>query len=189
MPAVSQQEQRNVIGGGIGTLEDPYTEDEYNILLNSGTFQGGYVEEHGYIGPDVIVTADGKITKSFQGMSSRYNAVEGVGMSGNFAYKGCYMIENGYMSVGCSLFSRFGNDISASGEIIVYVNGQEVLCQPLSTSSSMIYESESVPLGSTTFNLQQYSGNVEVKIRMGYSRFDSGYSGVNAEEIIYSSYR
>ena len=194
MPVISENEQRACIGGyspgesGINTT--PYTLDEYNIMISSGTWQGGYVEGYGYISPDAIVAGDGRITSSFKGTSLGFIPAEGVGISGSFAYKGSYMIENGYMSVGCSIFSRFGNDISAGGEIVVYVNGQEVLCQSLSTNPSMIYESGSVPLGSTTFNLQQYSGNVEVKIRMGYiASFDSGNGATSCTTTIYSSYR
>ena len=43
MPVISEMEQRSFIGGGSGTFTDPYTEEEYERMIASGTWEGGYV--------------------------------------------------------------------------------------------------------------------------------------------------
>ena len=194
MPVLSEMEQRCFVGGNSGGIPgDPYAEyyswDQYWSMASSGTWTGGYVDGYGYIAPDTTITADRRIMNDFSGTTIAYSLVEGVGMSGSITYKGYSIIEDGNMTVIWNIATRFGNDINASGEIIVYVNGSQVLCQSLSTSSSMIYDPTYIPLGSTTFNLSQYSGQVEVKVRMGYSKYDNGNYGVYTEETIYSEYR
>lgn len=61
MPVISEVEQRMFVGGGIGTLDDPYTMEEFERMLVSGTWEGGYVlyynsSEPIYTLPEVIVT-------------------------------------------------------------------------------------------------------------------------------------
>ena len=49
MPILSEQEQCSYWGGGTGTWEDPYSYEEYQKLVQSGSWSGGYVmgsEEH-----------------------------------------------------------------------------------------------------------------------------------------------
>lgn len=49
MPILSEQEQCSYWGGGTGTWEDPYSYEEYQNLVQSGSWSGGYVmgsEEH-----------------------------------------------------------------------------------------------------------------------------------------------
>lgn len=195
MPVLSETEQRSYVGGG-GTPEGsglygpPHTLEEYRVMIASGHWSGGVVEGYGYIAPEATITANKRVTSSFSGEALSVIYQEGVGITGTFLYKGSYLIENGYMSVGSSVITRFGNDIQASGEVLVYVNGTKVASYPMSCSSSMVYESGLVPVGGATFNLQQYSGNVEVKLRLGYT-IDSGtgIGAANTERTIYSSYR
>lgn len=195
MPVLSETEQRSYVGGG-GTPEGsglygpPHTLEEYRVMIASGHWSGGVVEGYGYIAPEATITADKRVTSSFSGDSRKWMPSEGVGMNGGFSYKGSYMIENGYMSVGSSVFTQFGTDIQASGEVLVYVNGTEVASYPMSRPSSMAYESGLVPVGNTTFNLQQYSGHVEVKIQLGYTHNNgTGYDHSTTKETIYSAYR
>ncbi len=58
-------------------------------------------------------------------------------------------------------------------------------------SGEMIYESGFVPVGEANFNLSQYSGYVEVKVRFGYNYANngSGNTATHTEETIYVSYR
>ncbi len=199
MPVISEVEQRMFVGGNSGEIPggmpngpdaECYTWEQYWSMVSSGTWTGGFVDGYGYIMPEITITADGTITSSFSGLSMGFIPIEGVGVTGNFAYKGSYLIENGYMSVGCSIYSHVGNDITVVGSIMVYVEGTEVLRQSLTTSPSMIYESGSIPVGCTTFNLQQYTGYVEVKIELSYLKdFGTNYDGTNTTKTIYSSYR
>lgn len=41
---LSKEMQRHYVGGGNGSLSDPYTMDEYYTMLNSGTWTGGYIQ-------------------------------------------------------------------------------------------------------------------------------------------------
>ena len=56
---LSEIEMKGVIGGGNGTVYAPYTQTEMIYLINNSYWQGGYVEDIGYvdsckciIGPD-----------------------------------------------------------------------------------------------------------------------------------------
>lgn len=44
LPALSELEQAGVVGGGSGTEVDPYTREEYERMLASGTWLGGFVD-------------------------------------------------------------------------------------------------------------------------------------------------
>lgn len=44
LPVIEIQEQANLIGGGTGTEIDPYTMSEYDNMVASGTWGGGFVE-------------------------------------------------------------------------------------------------------------------------------------------------
>ncbi|MDO4729352.1 MAG: hypothetical protein Q4B43_10180, partial [Bacteroidota bacterium] len=46
---LSKEEMNACKGGGDGTQNDPYTQDEFYMLSNSGNFKGGYVQGSGYI--------------------------------------------------------------------------------------------------------------------------------------------
>ena len=148
------------------------------------------LDGYGYISPETTITADGTIKQDFSGTAITYVPTEGVGFSGNMNYLGYTSIKDGNMTVTWNVsIPRFGNNVNASGEVLVYVNGTEVLCQSLSNTSSIIYDPVYIPLGSTTFDLSQYSGQIEVKVRMGYTNYDSGNYGIYAEKTIYSEYR
>lgn len=63
MPVLSETEQRMFVGGGSGTASDPYTMEEFERMLASGTWEGGYVlygnsSEPVYTSPDVIINGD-----------------------------------------------------------------------------------------------------------------------------------
>ena len=40
-----------------GTVDNPYTETEYESMLNNGTWQGGYVQNLGYCLKEVVVSS------------------------------------------------------------------------------------------------------------------------------------
>ncbi|MDD4399882.1 MAG: hypothetical protein PHS01_10100 [Dysgonamonadaceae bacterium] len=56
MPILNENIQRSFIGGGAGTQEDPYTESEYDQMVASGTWNGGYVDGWGYTFSDLTIT-------------------------------------------------------------------------------------------------------------------------------------
>lgn len=62
MPRISEIVQRSFIGGGTGTKEDPFTEQEFNSILASGSWLGGYVKDWGYVGMETTVTPSGSYT-------------------------------------------------------------------------------------------------------------------------------
>lgn len=51
MPVISEIQQRSYFGGGNGSIEDPYTFQEYNYILTSGFWNGGWVESY-YVNMD-----------------------------------------------------------------------------------------------------------------------------------------
>jgi hypothetical protein len=47
------------LGGAKGDWDDPYTEEEYNAMLESGTWTGGgFVSGMGYVLSEVVVTGN-----------------------------------------------------------------------------------------------------------------------------------
>ena len=55
---INKDSQKSLIGGGSGTPDDPFTEEEYNYLFYSGQWQGGCVEGMGWVTPDVYIYAE-----------------------------------------------------------------------------------------------------------------------------------
>lgn len=43
LPLVGEREQRGLVGGGTGSNMDPFTQDEYQTMLDEGTWNGGFV--------------------------------------------------------------------------------------------------------------------------------------------------
>lgn len=196
MPVLSEMEQRSFIGGTefppSGSHTQPYTWEEYELMVASGNWNGGYIEGFGYMSSDVVITGNQRTTSSFSGTAVGYMPAEGVGISATFAYKGGYAIADGNMYVSTAVATRFGTDIQTAGEVLVYVDGTQVNCIPMIRSSTgVICESGFIPVGESHFNLSQYSGYVEVKIRFGYNYANSGLgnTATHTEDTIYASYR
>lgn len=62
MPVLSEELQHSFIGGGNGTRDNPYTETEFNSIIGSGSWYGGYVESWGYVAMETSVTPSGSYT-------------------------------------------------------------------------------------------------------------------------------
>lgn len=62
MPVLNEELQRSFIGGGNGTKDNPYTETEFNSIIGSGSWYGGYVESWGYVAMETSVTPSGSYT-------------------------------------------------------------------------------------------------------------------------------
>ena len=77
MPALSEQVQKSFVGGGSGSQSNPYTEAEYDSMLASGTWKGGFVENWGYVSSygDVVVT--GSYNNTSNNGSSGSNSIWG----------------------------------------------------------------------------------------------------------------
>ena len=71
MPVLSEEVQRRYVGGGDGSESNPYTIEEYDGMVNAGTWYGGYVEGWGYTFGDLEVT--GSISGSQNGVSGSYD--------------------------------------------------------------------------------------------------------------------
>lgn len=70
MPVICESKQREFVGGGSGTSCDPYTYEEFERMLSSGTWQGGYVLFHNSSDPIYAareVTSIGDSSKVFSG--------------------------------------------------------------------------------------------------------------------------
>ncbi len=76
MPVLSEMEQRSFIGGTeyppSGSHTQPYTWEEYDRMVASGNWNGGYIIGFGYMSPDVIITGDQRTASSFSGTALGY---------------------------------------------------------------------------------------------------------------------
>lgn len=57
LPVIEKSLQMSYLGGGDGTAANPYTEYEYECMVSSGTWKGGYVEGWGYTHSGIAVTS------------------------------------------------------------------------------------------------------------------------------------
>ena len=60
MPVIESENQLTLLGGGDGTINNPYTYEEMNWMISSGSWGGGYVEGMvgyiGYVSSEVLVS-------------------------------------------------------------------------------------------------------------------------------------
>ncbi|WP_420187411.1 hypothetical protein M1B74_01290 [Bacteroides pyogenes] len=85
MPEISESAQRNFIGGGDGTWNNPYTYDEFRDLVRTRVFEGGYVDMSGipvyhsagqyFSGSDFNDLKDGYIENAHGGISGVDNVI------------------------------------------------------------------------------------------------------------------
>lgn len=52
---LTEQEQGCFFGGGDGSKENPFTQEEYHNLLETNNWRGGYVEDLGYVFNDIFI--------------------------------------------------------------------------------------------------------------------------------------
>ena len=57
MPVIEESLQMSYVGGGNGTSANPYTQEEYESMVSSGIWNGGYVENWGYTFPEMAVSS------------------------------------------------------------------------------------------------------------------------------------
>lgn len=55
LPVIEEASQIHYVGGGDGSPDNPYTQFEYNTMLNNSNWNGGYVEGIGYVTNDVYI--------------------------------------------------------------------------------------------------------------------------------------
>lgn len=60
LPVIEETKQKTYVGGGDGTSASPFTAHEYEIMLNTNLWQGGFVEGMGYVANDKYVYGDYK---------------------------------------------------------------------------------------------------------------------------------
>ena len=191
MPALSEEQQMTYIGGGDGTQDYPYTVDEFDRMVASGTWNGGYVEGWGYTFEELDCTASGQIRNDFNSVVPAYYFAEGVGIRGTSYVDGYSIIQNGEMYINITnAFNPYIEGETVNGFVEILVDGATVATGILTNPDSMIYQTGTNPLGSTRLNLSQYQGHVEVKIHVGFL-YDNGAgkNGSNYSKTIYSNYR
>ena len=75
---ISELEMKSFVGGGSGTLDDPYSEYEATIAIDFGTFNGGWVEDSNgivsYWHKEIIVTPNGVYSSPYGMWNSMYGS-------------------------------------------------------------------------------------------------------------------
>lgn len=56
MPVLSEIQQKTFVGGGDGSMNNPYTVTEFYAMCASGIWNGGYVDGWGYTYSEVVVS-------------------------------------------------------------------------------------------------------------------------------------
>lgn len=130
MLMLSEEVQRTFIGGGDGSADYPYTIAEYDSMVASGLWSGGYVEGSGYTFECLTVTG------SYNGGTYNLNnAISHLASNANGFSIGYYAryvrqaLEAGGMPIDSSLGSACGYDswLQSKGFRAVNVTGMYTL--------------------------------------------------------------
>ena len=91
---ISELEMKGFLGGGSGTIDDPYSEYEATIAIDFGTFNGGYVEDsHGIVSywhKEIIVTPYGVYSSPYGAYGYIYGSYSDWGQYGSYGYESYY---------------------------------------------------------------------------------------------------
>lgn len=78
LSVIEKVDQTVYLGGGSGTVADPFTVAELDLLMDSGRWHGGYVDGMGFVQGAVICTPTGNYTDFGQfaaSIAEGYNAI------------------------------------------------------------------------------------------------------------------
>lgn len=91
---ISDLEMKGFLGGGSGTIDDPYSEYEATIAIDFGTFNGGWVEDSNgivsYWHKEIIVTPNGVYSSPYGAYGYIYGSYSGWGQYGSYGYESYY---------------------------------------------------------------------------------------------------
>lgn len=75
VPAISEKEQLEYIGGAaLGTAENPYMRIQFDLMINNGTWEGGFVSGLGYVAAGISVCPSINGTRSTEEYGSMPNS-------------------------------------------------------------------------------------------------------------------
>ncbi len=140
MPVLSEKTQKSFIGGGCGSQNNPYSEAEYESMLASGTWNGGFVENWGYVSSygDFVVTgsyngdsynisnAINHLTSNANGSSTGYcaryvrQALEAGGMSTDNHPESACDYDTWLQTQGFRVVAVTGTYTPDAGDIVVF---------------------------------------------------------------------
>lgn len=187
---IDKESQKEIIGAGAGTIDDPFTMDEFDYMLNYGTWSGGYVAGMGFVLPELECTYNKTIYKHYDEIHWRYDLVEGVGIRATYGEDVYTRIENGYLTIAANITNPT-MQYNMLAQVVVRVDGEEREVFNMEVFDSYYGTYGKTPLGSITVDLTKYHGHVQVIVKTSGSQGDSysGYSSINGEQIIYDNYR
>jgi hypothetical protein len=198
MPVLSYEEEFHILGGGTGTREDPYTVEEYERMVASGTWHGGFVGDWGYTTAEVTVTGNQRTVTGYTGyhvgvLPSMGTEILPTYGAGSYDYRNYTTIENGQIVINANVLHGLGSNYKLYGMTSLYVDGVLVITGILKLPTSYYNQSGWVPIGSAGFDLTQYHGKVEIQLEIG-SNFDHGAGTYEPaipkyKETVYSAYR
>jgi hypothetical protein len=193
MPVLTENEQRLCIGGS-GNYPY-YSYSEYESLLASAMWTGGYVEGQGYTLGEVTCSTSGTITNTFSSNSTNGYIPGNWGIAVNYTMNSYSVISNGIMNVGATMYNAngiYGDSYGAN--VVVRVNGTLISNTVLTTySGGELFASGHCSLGGATINMPS-GGLVEIVLNSYqiYSKYTGdgyGSGSVSVSEVIYSGYR
>jgi hypothetical protein len=172
-----------------GSYQNPYTDSEFEEMMENGTWLGGFVENIGYIGPSAIIYGYGNINYEYKG-SDVFGGliVPDSGIGGSiFNYKINVNISNGILYIAVLVYSSSGHyDFLATADILV--NNVFVDQVRFTKSSEVIYQGGVgwSFIGDTKINLKNYHGHIIVVARIIGNLADTsiGHNSIKSEDII-----
>lgn len=118
MPPLTEQEQRGCVGGGSGTINDPYSESELDYMLKSYSWSGGYVFFNGtttYVADDAVIYGEG----GRSGLEDFYSLINSY-VGG--AADGISSLQQGQYGQVTSRFARYGGGAATALDVAVLLS-------------------------------------------------------------------
>lgn len=172
-----------------GSVQNPYTIEEFEELFDNGEWEGGFVAQLGYVAKGLTIYGTEVLEYYGEYLSFEYGLAENIGVTATFIFRAYCSINNEILSISGIAESQRGDFIyTASAEL--RVNGQTISITNFTTQGEIIYSSGTYPLGFCDIVLKDHIGLVEVVMHVT-GTYDSGLGLVNvgASRIVYSQNR
>ena len=151
-----------------GSYQNPYTDSEFEEMMEKGTWPGGFVKDIGYIGPNNNVYGVGNINYEYKSIVYSLSGafVPDSGAKGSvFDYKVSVNISNGKLYTSALVFCPSGDyEFHAVAEVLV--NDVMVKHIRFTIPSSYVYESGWTFVGEADVILKNYHGHVKVRVKI-----------------------
>lgn len=164
-----------------GSLDNPYTIVQYEQMVEDSTWQGGYVEELGFM--------EELPENNILGGTDVYGIDETQSLEDHLKITSNFGIGN-TIFVSAEVSNLYASHYSFSGSIEVCVNGHTEPRISLSKSGTYVTDDDYSLIGWAEADLSPFHGNVKVTCYIyGYMTTPKGILNISSQQIVYQGVR